>query len=66
VAGTEYGSPCPAPATFSAVNLFPSPTATIVPVAEPLYLCDGHLGVPGGKTAQLKQTAVRSVANSIT
>ena len=24
--------------------------ATIVPVAQGLYLCDGHLGFPGGKT----------------
>jgi hypothetical protein len=24
-------------------------SATIVPVAQALYLCDGHLGVPGGK-----------------
>jgi hypothetical protein len=25
-------------------------SATIAPVAQALYLCDGHLGVPGGKT----------------
>jgi len=25
-------------------------SATIVPVAQALYLCDGHLGFPGGKT----------------
>ena len=25
-------------------------SATIVPVAQALYLCDGHLGLPGGKT----------------
>jgi hypothetical protein len=25
-------------------------TATIIPVAQALYLCDGHIGVPGGKT----------------
>jgi hypothetical protein len=24
--------------------------ATIVPVAQALYLCDGHVGFPGGKT----------------
>jgi hypothetical protein len=24
--------------------------ATITPVAQALYLCDGHLGFPGGKT----------------
>jgi len=24
--------------------------ATIIPVAQALYLCDGHLGYPGGKT----------------
>ena len=26
------------------------PVATIVPVAQALYLCDGHIGFPGGKT----------------
>lgn len=25
-------------------------TATIAPVAKALYLCDGHIGVPGAKT----------------
>jgi hypothetical protein len=25
-------------------------SATIVPVAQALYLCDGHIGVSGGKT----------------
>ena len=25
-------------------------SAAIVPVAQALYLCDGHLGFPGGKT----------------
>ena len=25
-------------------------SATIIPVAQALYLCDGHLGFPGGKT----------------
>ncbi len=25
-------------------------SATIVPVAQALYLCDGHIGFPGGKT----------------
>ena len=25
-------------------------SAAIVPVAQALYLCDGHLGSPGGKT----------------
>jgi len=25
-------------------------SATIAPVAQALYLCDGHLGFPGGKT----------------
>ncbi len=25
-------------------------SATVVPVAQALYLCDGHLGFPGGKT----------------
>ena len=24
--------------------------ATIAPVAQALYLCDGHIGYPGGKT----------------
>lgn len=26
------------------------PATAIVPVAQALYLCDGHLGYPGGKT----------------
>lgn len=26
------------------------PSVAIVPVAQALYLCDGHLGYPGGKT----------------
>src|SRR5262249_51587607 len=26
------------------------PSATIVPSAQALYLCDGHIGFPGGKT----------------
>jgi hypothetical protein len=26
------------------------PAATIVAVAQSLYLCDGHIGFPGGKT----------------
>ena len=26
------------------------PSATIIPVAQALYLCDGHIGFPGGKT----------------
>ncbi len=25
-------------------------SATIIPVAQALYLCDGHIGFPGGKT----------------
>jgi hypothetical protein len=25
-------------------------SATIIPVAQALYLCDGHVGFPGGKT----------------
>ncbi len=29
---------------------FPLPTAVIVPIAKPLYLCDGTIGFPGGKT----------------
>jgi len=26
------------------------PSATIIPVAQALYLCDGHIGTPGSKT----------------